>query len=144
MKLKVEKDKFVPQAGIPDGEVLPAVVEKIEKRTSPFKDKDGNEQEEVSFVFKVTEGEYAGRTLYGNARAEFTSSPFCRLRIWIQSLMNVDELPVDAEVETEHLIGLPCRIAVAAKDREAPDGSTIVRNYVTDVLPDAGPDSSPF
>lgn len=125
-----EVEEFKP---IPDGDILEAEVVNCEHRETPFDDENnpGQKKKEVSFRFKVTdEGEYNGRTVFGSTPVTFTSHPDCKLRVWVQELLGMDSLPGGFRFDTDTLIGLPCRIAVGAKEREGKS----TRNYVMDVL----------
>lgn len=117
---------------IPDGEILEAEVSNCEHRETPFDDENnpGQKKWEVSFRFQVKDGEYAGRTVFGNTPVTFTNHPDCKLRVWVQELLGLDSLPGGFRFDTDTLIGLPCRIAVGERVREGKP----TKNYVMDVL----------
>lgn len=135
MELRLEETKM-PDA-IPDGTVLPAVVETILERESPFKKDDGSTQMEVNFRFRVTSGEYKDRVLFGTTPTTFSTDPRCKLRVWVQEIMGMDELPANTKVDTDHLQGLTCNIVVAERFSKGADGKTLVsKNRVQDVKRD--------
>lgn len=116
---------------LPEDTVLPAVVRKVEQRTSPF-DVDPNDpskgkREEVSFQFQVTEGEHQGRVFFGNTPTYFDASPNCRLRVWVEEILGVDELPVGFKFDTDDLVDLPVNIALGVGKKKG-------KNYVADVM----------
>lgn len=131
MKLRLKENEGPPP--IPEGEFLPAVVESIEERESPWEDADGNKKMRMNFRFKVNEGPYKGRVLFGDVPAIFDTYPGCHLRLWIQEIMGIDDLPVDTEIDTEHLVGLDCTIVVGARTKVIGE-EKITKNFVSDVL----------
>lgn len=131
---------------IPDGEVLAVRIIKCEVGTSPFKNDDGSERQQVSFTFKVTEpGEFEDLYLFGNTPTTFTTHPDCKLRGWVEEILGGDALPVDFELDTDDLVNLDCRVRVGVRDRVGQDGKTPVKkNFVRDVLPAYDADLEPF
>lgn len=133
---------------VPDGTILEAVIEDIKEQESMYyKEPDGvTPQKQISFRFKVTsQGQFEGRTLFGNVAKWFSTDPNCRLRLWIQEIMGRDSLPADFKVNLKHLVGLTCRIMVSEHLGKAKDGVTDQKkNKVTDVLRDASIAAEPF
>jgi hypothetical protein len=123
---------------IPDGEILTAEVVNVEERDSFYEDErnPGQKKKQISFRFAITEpGEHAGRVVFGNTPTTFTNHADCKLRIWVQELLGEDELPVGFKFNTDALIGLPCRLAIGARERLGADGKTKVsKNFVADVI----------
>lgn len=122
---------------IPDGEILEAEVSNVEIRDSFYEDEKnpGQKKKQVSFRFNITAaGEYAGRTVFGNTPMTFSNHSECKLRVWVQELLGEDVLPVGFKFDTEALIGLPCRLAVGARESTSQQGAKKVKNYVADVI----------
>jgi len=121
---------------IPDGEILPAIVEKVEKRQTPFDvdrdDPSKGKRWEVSFTFIIDEGnDFEGRKVFGNTPTTFTTHPDCKLRRWLQELLNIEgDMGAGHEVNLSDFVGVSCRVQVAAKKRD--DGTT--KNYVAEVV----------
>lgn len=77
---------------------------------------------EFNFRFRVQDGPYAKRVVFGSAKAEWDDGPGCRLRLWAQEIMGVDSFPADYEFNSDHLVGQACRITI--KNYNKRDGST--------------------
>ena len=77
---------------------------------------------EFNFRFRVQDGPYAKRVVFGSAKAEWDDGPGCRLRLWAQEIMGVDSFPADYQFDSDHLIGQRCRITI--KNYPKRDGST--------------------
>ena len=129
---------------IPEDEVLAAVVESCEERETPWERPDGSKAVQISFRFLITEGQYAGRTIFGNTPTTFTTHPDCKLRIWAQELLGQDKLPAGFKFDTDDLVGLPCRVVIGNRARKAKDGSEVVRDFVSEVLRAPSADSTIF
>lgn len=133
---------------IPDETIVNAEVVAVELRdlNPEFRAKYKiKETQEVSFRFRVTDGEYKGLNVWGNAKPIFDSSPECRLRIWTQEILGMDSLPEGFVFDTEDLAGLNTRILVTKYSKR--DGSE--GNRVKDVLRSNSPatalyDEEPF
>lgn len=123
---------------IPDGEILAAEVSNVEIRDSFYDDEKnpGQKKKQVAFRFLITEpGDHQGRTVFGNTPTTFSNHSDCKLRIWVQELLGIDEVPVGFKFDTETLIGLPCRLAVGARESTGRDGKTkTTRNFAADVI----------
>mgnify|MGYP000926634079 FL=1 len=106
-------------------------VVKVELRDKPdWAIRDPEVTKEVSFQFRILNGEFARRMMWGNAAPFFNYSPKCRLRIWVQGILGVDELPEDYELDLDSLAGKKCRILVG--NRENNKGET--KDFVQDVF----------
>jgi hypothetical protein len=141
---------------IPDGTNVLARVVSIREKQSNFdeEDFDGNKildengnprkKMQVSFKFVIDEGEYKGAEVFGNTNTTFTKHPSCKLRIWVQEILNRDSLKPGFKLDTEMLEGLTCRVNVAVRNGKWPDGTAKQTNYVSDVFRDSSEDSEPF
>lgn len=143
-KLVLEESEERPV--IPEGEVLAVTILKCDVGTSPFKNDDGTERQQVSFTFKVIEeGEWQDLYLFGNTPTTFSTHPDCKLRGWVEEILGGGALPVDFELDTDDLVGQDCRVRVGVRERKGSDGKSVVqKNYVLDVLPASDADLSPF
>lgn len=97
---------------IPEGQILNVEVIEVELRDRPewaLRNPD-DETKEVSFRFRVLDGEYAKRNLWGTTMPWFNFSPKCRLRIWVQGILGVDELPEDFELKLNDVYDADKRI----------------------------------
>jgi hypothetical protein len=118
---------------IPDGDILTAEIANCEERDSLFDDdkNPGTKRREVSFRFRITEpGEFYDRVVYGNTPTTFTTHSDCKLRMWVQEIMGVDDLAKGFRFNTETLLGLPCRVVIAQYPKKAGG----VGNRVQDVF----------
>ena len=133
-----EKKKFDP---IPANEIVPVEVVEVEIRDIPehirsqYKIQD---KQEVSFHFKVVDGPYKNRHLWGNAKPRWDNSPDCRLRVWTQEILGEDSLPDEYQFDTDTLQGLQARVLV--RNRIAKDNS--VKDGVGDVMRSLTPTAS--
>lgn len=142
-KLRLQEDTPLPT--MPDGTEALATVESITERESRFEDKDGKKKTELSWVFKLQDGEYKDRIVYGRTPTIFSTWANNKTRIWIQEIMGEDDLPVDFEVDTEVLVGLTCKVMVGKWERMGDDGKTMLSgNYVADVIRDTASSVNPF
>jgi len=98
---------------IPDGRILNVEVEICEVR--PFdeafrKKYEVEDTHEVSFRFRVQDGEFEKRVLFGS------TSPYCeegsKLYDWSKEIMGKDSLPEGYVWDSDQLTGLRCRIQV--------------------------------
>ena len=124
---------------IPVDTILEAEVFNCERRETPFwidkEDHSKGKQEEISFRFKITElGEYNGRTLFGSTPIWFNTSPKCRLRLWTQEILGLDELTEGFEFDTDDLITMPVKVVVGHKviRKGTPEEET--KDRVVDVI----------
>ena len=88
------------------------------------------DKQEVSFRFRVTDGDYKGLNIWGSAKPIFDSSDNCRLRIWTQEILGVDKLPEGFVFDTDDLVGMNTRVLVS-EYRKKKGG---LGNRVKDVL----------
>ena len=118
---------------IPENAILNVTVEKCELRDLPEdfrKAYNVEDTQEVSFSFRVQDGEFEKRMLWGSAKPYWSDSDGCRLRIWTQEIMGVDKLDDGYEFDTENVEGKSCRILV--KQRQKKDGTK--SNKVAEVM----------
>lgn len=92
-------------------------------------DHEKGKQREISYLFKILDGEFADRTVFGRTPPWFNTSPSCKFRLWVQELLGVDDLEVGLSLEIENLINLPVQIYVEQYDKK--NGG--VGNKVTDL-----------
>jgi hypothetical protein len=106
-----------------DPTVLNVEVEKVTLRAidESFRSKYNIEAtHEFNFQFKVLDGDYKNRKIWGNAQALWYEGN-CRLRLWAQAIMGVETFPDDYEFDSEHLVGQKCRVTV--KNYNKKDGT---------------------
>lgn len=124
---------------IPHNKVFEAEVTKVEERETPFDDKynPGEKTKQFSFTFKVLdEGEFHDRWVWANCSTWFSDSPTCKLRQWIQAILDVDILPSGFIVETDDLVGQHARIIVHAAPKKS--DPTVTVNWVNEVRASRG------
>lgn len=153
---KLTLEKFEERPVIADGETVAVEVTRAEIRETPFDDpaNPGKKKWEVSFSFKITDPDPVlcllpndeggvdeisvtvfDQILFGNTPTTFSTHPDCKLRLWAQEILGGTTLPVDFELDTDDLVGLPCRAVVGVRERKGGDGVGVIRkNYVTDVI----------
>lgn len=120
--------KFDP---IPNNEIVRAEVVEVKLDEKPQQFVSGpDDTHRVSFHFKVTEGSYKNRHLWGNTATWFTDSPKCKLRLWVQEILGVTELPEGFNLDLDSLKGRQVRLLVG--NREKKDGS--IGDFVSQVI----------
>ena len=125
-----KKRSFDP---IPEGEIVDVEVVAVEIReiNPEFKAKYKiKEDQEISFRFKVTAGNFKNRNLWGNAKPLWNDSDNCRLRLWTQEIFGVDRMPEGYEFDTDDFTGMRARVVVRNYTKR--DGS--IGDGVQDVL----------
>lgn len=132
-------DEFQP---IPDGVILEAEVVEVEKKLHPFfTTDDGDPQPIVNFEFRVVEdGEYKNRRVWGETPTTFTTHENCKLRMWVESILNVNDLQPNFTFKLSDLVDQRVRIAIGYRewDSKKNPGTKDWRNSVVDVLPSRG------
>lgn len=94
---------------IPDDVELEAEVKKIEAKTKPFTDDDGNPVVKLEWTFKIIGGEHDGRQIWGETGSKFVKHADCKLYAWSAEVFGA-ELPDGFTLDTDNLIGEQCRI----------------------------------
>lgn len=116
---------------------------KLQDINPAFREKyDIEATHEFNFRFKVLEGDFKNRKVWANAHALWHDGKNCRLRLWAQEIMGVDEFPEGYVFNSDHLVGQNCRITI--KNYNKRDGS--VGETAADVLraiPEAGATAAP-
>ena len=118
---------------LPDREILEVEVVSVEERDKPewMTSYDPEVTTEVSFRFRVVSGPYEKRNSWGTTPVFFNYSPKCRLRIWVQGILGLDELPEGFELKLDELAGRRCRVLVGNRVNKNGD----VKDFVQDVFP---------
>lgn len=128
---------------IPENELVDVEVVKVELREiSPeFRARYGiTDESEISFSFKITEGEFKNQWIFGSAKPYLNDSDTCRLRHWLTAIYGLDQLPDDYTLRLDEnnvapdLTGLRCRVLVRNKTKQ--DGTKA--HAVKDVLRASG------
>jgi len=120
---------------IPDGLMLIAEVVSVEEKPAPWKDDDGNEIRRVNFRFRIIQdGEWQGRSIWGDTPTTFSNNPECKLRAWSQEIFGVDQLPPGFDLDTDELVGLECQIAVGNRVVRKGTPEQATKDYAADVF----------
>ena len=97
----------------------------------------------LDFEFPFTDpGDWENKRIWGSVALWFSMSPQCRLRNWVQSILNT---PLEAgyELDTDDLIGRNARISVQYRHGTGPYEGRIFQQ-VGDVLPSRKQAASSF
>lgn len=116
-----------------DPTILNVEVEKVELReiNAAYREKFNIEAtHEFNITFVIQDGPYKNRKIWGNAQALWYEGN-CRLRLWAQAILGVDDFPEDYEFDSDHIVGHRCRVTV--KNYTKKDGT--VGESVADVRP---------
>lgn len=131
-----EEKESQERTPIPDKTVLEAEVLTVELRESDiYKDDDGNPSRSINFKFRITEegSEFEDRWVWGSTPPWLNDSPRCKLRHWVEAILDVDLLPQDYVLETDNLQGLPVKVIVGAAPSKKTEGR--ITNKVTELRP---------
>lgn len=88
--------------------VVRCEIRDVDRSKTPWKDYD----KEVVFAFRVEDGEYKNRWLWAETEAYLDDSPDCTLRLWLQEIVGLPELPDGFEFVPEDFIDLDCKVRV--------------------------------
>lgn len=117
---------------IPAGRVVPIEVVDVVERARPAQWlKEGDPPTQIEFHFKVSEGEFKGTHIWGNAHPYFTWDEKCRFRLWTQALLGVSSLPEGFRLERragQNNRGEEVKFFDAFKGLR---GRVLIRNYTT-------------
>lgn len=123
---------------IPENTIATAIVESCEVKETPFwvddNDHTKGKKDQVSFRFRLTDGEYANRVLFGNTPTTFSTHPDCKLRVWVQEILAVETLPDNFSFDTDDLVNMTVKVVVGNRTRKAADGTDVVKDFVSDVI----------
>ena len=122
---------------LPENTPFPAVLESVSTRTIKYT-RDGQEKsfDKWEWVFKITEGEYAGMEAYGESEDRLTNHPDNKVRQWAETLRDAP-FEIGEGLNTDDLLGLPCVITVShGEPRPKKDGTNFYPCPVQDVFPE--------
>ncbi len=134
-----------PDLTIPEDTICRAKIEEISEKTIEWVDKRTKEDKSADLLlwwFLVTSGDYTGRRIKGECRAQITNHPDNQFHNWAEAALG-RELPVGTGIDPEDLLGLPVDITV----RHRPDKNDSKKFWeeVDEVMPVSGFDSEvPF
>lgn len=134
MKLAVAEEFPV----IPENAVLAAEIVDCKERETMWdidkEDPTKGKQREVSFRFRITEdGDWYNRQVFGRTPTTFSTHPDCKLRVWVQEILDFDELPADFEFEPEDLVGMTTRVLIGNRPKNNADGTVGKKEFVESV-----------
>jgi|JI10StandDraft_1071094.scaffolds.fasta_scaffold843637_1 hypothetical protein len=87
-------------------------------------------EQEFNLRFKVVDGPFKNRNIFGTAQAIWHDGASCRLRVWAQEILGVNEFDPNYVFDSDHLVGKLCRVTV--KNYQKKDGT--VGDSVADVM----------
>ena len=122
---------------LPEDTPFPAILNAVETRTIKYT-RDGQEKsfDKWEWVFKITEGEYAGMEAYGESEDRLTNHPDNKVRQWAETLRDAP-FEIGEGLNTDDLLGLPCVITVShGEPRPKKDGTNFYPCPVQDVFPE--------
>lgn len=117
---------------IPDETWLEAELVAVTEKNIPKR--DGGTLQKWLWKFVVTDrtSAFDGNVVYGETWPDFTADPSNVIRQWASELLNAT-LPVGYELNTDVLLGTPCRVCVGIREYEKA-GEIRQVNEVTNVL----------
>lgn len=112
-----KKDFEAIPEGTYDAEVARIIYKAIDLDKTPWLDKlvDRGVEGQIGFAFKITSGPHAKRWIWDDVAAEITDWNGCKLRLYLQELLQENELPESFtfdEADYDAYVGMPCRIRV--------------------------------
>lgn len=126
--------EFTP---IPDGTFVDAELVAVEATTHKyFKEDNGDPKKVVNFEFRILDGEYKNRRVWGNTSQIFSSNENCKLKLWTEALLGVDELAPGFKLKLGDLVGQKAGVMIDLQtwnDKTTQEERS--RNQVSDVLP---------
>jgi len=118
---------------IPAEEILLCEVVKAELKETPFwvdeKDHSKGKSEQVSFRFKVLEGEYAGQSVFGNTGTWYTETS--KLGAWVREILAMDDLP--EEFDTDQLEGYTVKVIIGNRTKDINGVPTVSGHFAETV-----------
>ncbi len=116
---------------IPEHDIVSARLQDVTMRTFTW---DGEEVEKLKWTVVITDpGPWQGKELFGDTSTNFTVHPNCKAYNWAKALTG-KSYDNGEELDTDDLLGLPCRVMIGHKKDKG--GTTWMR--VREVLPSRG------
>ena len=115
---------------IPDDTMHPAELVKISEKEWPDRDDPSKKNKRLEFEFKITDGEFKNRRVWGSTPANLVGGDRCKLLQWAQELMGGVTLAVGDSLDTDDLIGARCRIIIGSYESGNPK---VKRNTVAQI-----------
>jgi hypothetical protein len=131
--LTVEESNYA--GPIPADTILPAKITAVRQvMARGYKNDDGSDAFRIEFTFVIEDAEslWDGVKLWGDTTNKLINHPDCKLWQWAQEIL-VSELPPGFQLDTDLLVGNPCRIVVGMREYEK-DGQNKIHNFVGDVM----------
>lgn len=115
---------------IPEGEIVQALVDKIEPDSYIWEQKT---IDKLKWTFSVTEpGQWEDQKVRGETSTSFTAHPNCRAYNWVAAITG--KKYADGEgLDTDDILGMPCRIVIMYQDDKRDPEKKWMR--VRDVFP---------
>ena len=123
---------------IPEGEVVHARLQEVEERSFTH---ELQKIDKLHWRFLVTDEAFPswnGKEVFGDTSTSFSAHPNCKAYNWVTALTG-KQYGVDDELDTDVLIGLPCKVIIGHK----PDNQGRTWMRVREVLPARAAVSSP-
>lgn len=101
---------------LPENTLLRATLLEIKKETVNYTDRQSGlpaSFDKFTWWFQITsDDKYNGRRVKGRTPALMSDRGGQQLREWVQTMRNVDSLPVGEKFDTDSLLGLPVELLV--------------------------------
>lgn len=129
---------------IPAGTIATATLEGITTQDIAWNDKNQKEEDGspvrrtatlLKWVFRITEGDYEGKSIRGTCDSVLSTHPKNKYRNWAETLLG-RTLPVNGRLDTDDLIGLSAKVVVIHKADKKVEGKYYVE--VDELLPASG------
>lgn len=119
---------------IAQNDIVDARLANVEVRSFSFENRETGVMEDVTklrwdFVV-LDEGDWKGKTIFGDTSTNFTNHPNCKAFNWVASLTG-RQYEEGEDLDTDDLLGLPCRIIIGHK----PDKGGNIWMRAKEVLP---------
>lgn len=121
---------------IPDDTVFGAEVTGCRIVEKPYYEDDGVtkvRKVEFKFILRQPGSDWDGDSYWGETPVKFNTHPDCKLKNWASAIEGV-EFPAKYRLDTDILIGKPCRVIMGSRQYEK-DGEKKTHNFVKDVMP---------
>lgn len=130
---------------IPEDEILECEVFEIKGPVDkPYTDDDGNAVKKMEFTFKVLDGEFKDRRVWGETSPAFVNHSNCKLYAWTQEILST-ELPAGFSLNTDNLLKLKCRVVVGQRSyTKKGDTEKTTVNFAKDIIRSKTPANAGF
>lgn len=136
MGLSFTLDEPVEGAGdlekIPDNTLVVATLMGTTVKRKTYRD-EPEPVDRLLWKFRIDEGPYFDRLVWGETGVKLTNHPNCKLLTWSRAVLGFD-YPIGYQFEESDLWNRKCRILIGLRDGTNKAGEPTQYNYIEEVL----------